>query len=128
MDNDFFDSIIKGELNRLRGLIANSADVNAIILPPEWTPLLIAVECNNPEVVRLLLSYGANANIANFNKQTLLHIAVNKNAISIARLLIEDGNAEVNVLDGCGYTPLKYAKEFGYTEIIELLIAHAGIE
>lgn len=124
MNNDLFNAIVDGNLNKIRDLIANSSNVNDIILPPKWTPILIAVESNQLEVVRLLLSNGALVNATNINKQTALHIAVIKNAISIAQLLIEDVNIEINAKDKRNFTPLMYAEESKNFEIVELLIKY----
>lgn len=52
--------------------------------------------------------------------QTAVIAAVKGNRANILKLLIEAG-ANVNVTMGLDQTPIEYAKEQGYSEIVELL-------
>ncbi|UJR35453.1 hypothetical protein I4U23_028209 [Adineta vaga] len=55
-----------------------------------------------------------------------LHYAVFENDFECVRLLIEDYNANVNVLDEAGYSPLHLAAKYGFLDIIHLLIDHGS--
>jgi ankyrin repeat protein len=55
-----------------------------------------------------------------------LHYAVFENDLECVRLLIEDYNADVNVLDEAGYSPLHLAAKYGFIDIIHILIDHGS--
>lgn len=55
------------------------------------TPLHFAVELQDVELVRLLLSWGANVDAAMFNGCTPLHLAVGRQDTHIANLLCQSG-------------------------------------
>ncbi|CAF3070904.1 unnamed protein product [Rotaria socialis] len=56
-----------------------------------------------------------------------IHYAVFENDIEGVRLLVEDYNADVNVLDEAGYSPLHLAAKYGYIEIMHILIDHGSL-
>jgi len=56
-----------------------------------------------------------------------LHYAVFENDLECVRLLIEDYNADVNVLDEAGYSPLHLASKYGFIDIIHILIDHGSL-
>ena len=56
-----------------------------------------------------------------------LHEAVEKGNFSVVKALISDG-ADVNTKDNKGRTPLRWAKNSGHTEIVELLRKHGAKE
>ena len=78
-------------------LIKNDANPNQIILKDKeiWTPLLIAVEYFNIEVVRYLLEAGADINLSGsplwHGKQTPLSYAILKGDSSMAEFLLSNG-------------------------------------
>jgi len=56
-----------------------------------------------------------------------LHYAVFENDLECVRLLIEDHNADVNVLDEAGYSPLHLASKYGFIDIMHILIDHGSL-
>jgi ankyrin repeat protein len=56
-----------------------------------------------------------------------LHYAVFENDLECVRLLIEDYNADVNVLDEAGYSPLHLASKYGFIDIMHILIDHGSL-
>ncbi|CAF5200505.1 unnamed protein product, partial [Rotaria magnacalcarata] len=56
-----------------------------------------------------------------------IHYAVFENDIEGVRLLVEDYNADVNVLDEAGYSPLHLSAKYGYIEIMHILIDHGSL-
>jgi len=97
----------------------------------DFTPLHLAIECNSPQIVRLLLDAGANPNASlSFNLKytggavsidnddyeskfckaaTPLHIAVDRGSKEIVHLLLAHGNCNVNTQNSYGYTALHLA-------------------
>jgi len=99
------------------------------------TPLRIAVHHRDEQLVKLLLDKGANPNAETFSiisklvkrnshtpayYNTVLHEAVEKNAISIGEALLAAG-ADPTRKDHEGRTSLEIAREKGHTEILKLL-------
>ena len=100
-NKELFLAVRAGELEKVKELIENGADVNAagdeIFCR---TPLCFASDI---EIAKLLIENGADVN-ANLGGIAPLHWA----GAQTAKLLIEHG-ADVNVRDGYGKTPLYYA-------------------
>lgn len=84
--------------------------------------LLSAVESNNIETTRKLLSEGAMVNVTNFFSDTPLHIAAYEGHNAVIELLINHG-ADINCKSRNGLTPLHFATIRGHKELVELLIS-----
>ena len=114
-------------------------------------PLVVAVEANQIDIVRLLLNHGADCNCKDWtSKNTPLDIAEQKGFKDIVQLLQERGakyssgssfhlaakngdivsveemlekGQEINEVDaGKGWTPLHYAVNYGQKHLVEYLI------
>lgn len=82
--------------------------------------LLKAVRKLDDEQVREILAEGpVDVNVKNSRGRTSLHIAADKGAYEIVKLLIDAG-ANVNILDKYGYTPLSDA--LSYADIVKALL------
>jgi len=101
----------------LKYLLEQGADVNAT---NGHTPLHIAVEYENLDMVQLLLNKNANINATNKDGDTPLHIAVENENLDMIPLLLEKG-ANVNAENKDGYTPLHIADEDENLDMIQLL-------
>jgi ankyrin repeat protein len=80
---------------------------------------------NNKDVseIEKALKSGIDPNTHCTDGQTPLHIAVLKNRLEIATLLLNHG-ANVNAIDNKNYSPLHFAVMTGNLEIIKLLLDH----
>jgi ankyrin repeat protein len=117
----------RGDLEAIKRLLANGADVNATVrssegYSSEWgnTPLHLAARDGRVEAAELLLDAYANVNAKNHRGQTPLHRAVGHP--SLARLLIEN-LANVDAADNLGQTALHWAAQDGRVETVELLLS-----
>lgn len=68
------------------------------------------VEEDLAEIGEFILSDRVDINAQNTNGKTLLHRAIDKNAINIAELLISKG-ADISAKNNNGETPLDYTKK-----------------
>ena len=90
--------------------------------------LELAVQLGQKEIVRFLLSKGADANVKGYRERTPLHIAAQvDNGKELAEMLIA-GGANVNARDTQGRTPLRRAKEASQHELVELLHKYGARE
>lgn len=99
-------ALIKGDVDGVTQAIANGADVNQVI--GSGTPLSLAVGQKNKEMIRLLLTHGANPSLRDESSgdgDTPLHLACIEGEEEIAELLIASG-ADVDAKNNTGDTPL----------------------
>ena len=102
----------QGMLDAVECFIAKKADVN-FLATDGTTPLIYAIEGNNPKVVEALINAGADVNACvGERKFTPLHYAVacsNSAGVQIVHLLMEKGaNPRAKTING--KTPYDYAK------------------
>jgi RNA polymerase sigma factor (sigma-70 family) len=99
----------------------------SITLSGHSTALLEAVKYGHPELVTLLLDYGANCNIRGNDGLTPLQKAVITNQMRIVTLLLDQA-AHVDMQSAAGLTALHLSTMGGTCEIAELLLRyHAKI-
>ena len=85
-------------------------------------PIFTAVAAGDIELVKRIVSGGADVNVKTKNGYTPLHCAVHEGNIEIIKFLISHG-ADVNVKDEDGDTPLDLAAHENNNEIAKLLIS-----
>ncbi|XP_063408881.1 ankyrin-3-like [Mytilus trossulus] len=100
------------------------AEVNCYI-NEKYSPLYLACQVNNEDIVKLLLRYGASINHGDQNGFTLFHKACSEGDISIVELLIKE-DAAVNLRDRDGKTPLYIACDRRHIDVVELLLKHGA--
>jgi ankyrin repeat protein len=89
------------------------------------TPLTAAVELNDVELCRKVLTAGVPINQGEPLAETALNLAISKHNEEISLLLLECG-ANPNQKDKCGDTPLHSAAIRGFEESCRLLIEHGA--
>jgi ankyrin repeat protein len=122
-------AVSKGHLEVTRMLLELKADVNSFN-GEGLTPLQRALEGPRegyPDFMRLLLDHGANVNVHDNRRSTLLHFAASEGHLEVARMLLER-KANVNALDDEGSTPLHQAShssqsgDADITQLVRLLL------
>jgi ankyrin repeat protein len=97
-------------------------DVDRQIEKYKMTALHRAASYSHEEIVRLLISAGADVNVQNFFTGAALHFASYRRNASIIRMLLAHG-ADVNAIGGwAGCSPLQIATSEGGQEVVQLLI------
>ncbi|MBN2440225.1 MAG: ankyrin repeat domain-containing protein [Spirochaetales bacterium] len=130
----------EGNTLLLHGVLKNNKDMvtlllesgalpdisNKILQNNNYTyPLHIAASRNYPEIVKLLLAYGANPEVKDIKDLTPLHHACKYGSYLCAGELVK-GGARVDATTIFNTQPLHYAAEKGYTTIVELLLEHGA--
>lgn len=114
------DAIDKNDLEQLKILIKNCADVNAKH-SHGVTSLHLAVYMNRLEIAKLLIEGGADVNALQYYGETLLQHAISENRLEIAKFLVESG-ADVNITHDRNWTLLHSATQYNYSDMVQLLI------
>jgi len=130
-------AIYHSPLSFIRTLLEIGADPNAPV-DDGFPPLIAALSCAREapgvtprtdvdEVIRLLLSFGADANQRGINDYTALHMAVAERHLFAIQLLLDHGaDPSLRTRIDEHETPLEMAEAAGLTEASELL-ARKGI-
>lgn len=110
MDDLLYNSVSRNDINMAKVALANGANINYTFR--DKTPLGAAVFNQYPEMVRFLLTNGADPKVSYLtmhgDKVPLLVIATFKGNLPIIYQLVDAG-ADVNVLTDYGSTPLMEA-------------------
>ena len=106
--------------------LENDADVRSLD-SYNGTGLIRAAERGYPEIIsRLLRTNIAVDHVNNLGWTALLEAIVlgdgGPSHTETVRLLVREGDADPNIPDGDGVTPLQHARRNGYTEIEEILL------
>jgi ankyrin repeat protein len=86
----------------------------------EITPLFVAIQAKQLDVIKLLIAKGADVNINIKKGFTPLHLAASLGNDNVIKILIEKG-ATVSAKDATGLTPLDYATKNKHEGTADLL-------
>jgi ankyrin repeat protein len=116
-----------GRADRLCELLDADAEARHERTPEGFTPLGLAAFLGGPEVVRVLLEHGADANDDADNQFGVrpVNAAAAAHDRDTMRLLLEAG-ADPNARQQGGFTPLHEAAHTDDVEMAELLLAHGA--
>ncbi|WP_264687682.1 ankyrin repeat domain-containing protein [Wolbachia endosymbiont (group B) of Erynnis tages] len=109
-----------GDLNLVKLLLDNGANIEAKNGEYQATPLHGAVENYRIDVVKLLLNRGTNVNAEDKDNWTPLHYGADTNSPDIVKVLV-DAHANLGAKGNYGKTPLDIAKDKGHNNIVECL-------
>ncbi|MGE6415531.1 ankyrin repeat domain-containing protein [Planococcus kocurii] len=125
--NDIFEAILTKDLFLLSQILNAGCDVN-VQDEDGRTALMEAVIDNNVEIVKLLIQFGADVNKQDYLAETsALHFAAQNNSSELVELLLEN-QAEVELEDVHGNTPLSDAvfNSRGEGDVIKILLLHGS--
>ncbi|WP_353272525.1 ankyrin repeat domain-containing protein [Wolbachia endosymbiont (group A) of Urophora cardui] len=87
-----------------------------------YSPLRVAIENSNLQIVKYLIENGADLDIKYEKGLTPLHFAALFGDLELARYLVDEKDCSFNVLDKYGKSPLHIASENGRIELVKYLV------
>ncbi|WP_338602168.1 ankyrin repeat domain-containing protein [Sulfolobus tengchongensis] len=136
LEKELFEALEKKNVRKVRELLDRGVDPN-IQYEHGLTPLHIASGLGHPNLVKLLLKYGANPNVQNVafpeikifgdiplpknDGYTPLHFAVQGGYAKIIKILVKHG-ANLNTVSNNGLSPLHLATILGKVKVVETLL------
>jgi ankyrin repeat protein len=109
-----------GNFEVVKALLDHGVEVESLATDAAWTPLYYAAGSGDLDVIRLLISKGADVNHEDVEEGIPLHNAVRYSRLAAAKLLIKHGS-NVNAEDGYT-TVLCYAVESFNFNMVELIV------
>ena len=124
---DIFEAAAMGKRERAKELVRAQPELMQAWSPDGFTALHLAAFFGQPEMVALLLKYGAvvNTTARNPMKVMPLHSAAAARNLKSVELLLEHG-ADVKVQQQGGWTALHAAAHHGDVAMAKMLLAHGA--
>lgn len=116
------EAILRGSLSEVVRLVDDGASVEDAPGEGKYRPLARAVNENETEILKFLLARGAepNGDNSSVSSYTAVTRALSHKNRDMARMLIE-AHADIMRPDGDGKSPVHYAAELGFGDILKLL-------
>ncbi|HEX8334345.1 MAG TPA: ankyrin repeat domain-containing protein [Segetibacter sp.] len=118
---DIFEACRKGDKALVESLYKINPEIIHVTDIKGYTPLIIAVYNNQPEVVTFLLSMGARTEMHDQVGNTALMGVCFRGYKELVAMLIDAG-VDINQRNHQGATALTFAATFGHLEIAEILL------
>ncbi|QLH42551.1 MAG: ankyrin repeat domain-containing protein [Coxiellaceae bacterium] len=126
LQQQIFQAIIDNNLTRLKNLASHPSFSVDIRDDNRKTPLMLACEHNQLDMVIWLLSRNPDVNAIDKEGFSSLHYAAQSGSDAIAGLLLLN-HAYINQRDLDGYTPLHHAIMFKNVSVVKLLLTNKAL-
>lgn len=117
-----FDIARSGTVIEVQELMKQNPDIINQTNDNGFSPLILACYRGNTEVAKFLIDHVKDVNYRSQEGTALAGLAVKYNRDLVERLLKK--NADPNIADSTGVTPLFWAVKFGNKELVELLLKY----
>lgn len=131
---EFYNAVYKGDKKKVEELLKNGADVDMPLTSEiELTPLMVASQEGQIEIIELLLLYRADINKRTLRPKdskfpgggTALIFASGEGKSEAVKYLLEHGASIDDAADN-GVTALITASDKGHLEVVNLLLSHGA--
>jgi len=122
MANDLISAAQKGDIDIVRILLDNGANINFKDNYGDTALMWASIE-GHTDIVQLLLDMGANLYLQNNHGTTAILLASSNGNTDVVELLLDRG-ANPNIQNNNGNTALILASFYGNTDIVEILNRH----
>ena len=112
-------AVLNGHTNIVKILLEEGADSN--LQDENGCSSLLLLRRNIEQILPLLLEFGANLEIADYEGRTLLNLAAQTKEKNFIKFLLDAG-ADINSQDAKGMTPLLSAAKAKNYEVVEFLL------
>ena len=129
LNDKFLDAVNNQDIELVKKYIKRRVNVNSVA-SNNWTPLIIAIDKNNPELVKILIEAGAETNIEIplYNTDPLFYAMCYKKSPEIVEILLNTNTYKKSINDFYSKyqktTPLMYAVKNYDLEILKLILAN----
>jgi len=126
--SELLKAIKANDIKGVEALVKDKKQLNLLLSDENGnkrTPLMDASEFGYSDIVRLLIRYGADPNIAPNDGPSALLLASNRGHLVVVELLVENG-ANINATNNWGATPLINAASNGHTDVVKFLLQHGA--
>ena len=118
-------AVLNGHVNIVKILLQEGADPN--VQDENGCSCLLLLRKNVEKILPLLIEFGANLELANFEGQTLLNISAKNKDKAFIKFLLNSG-ADINTQDEKGMTPLLNSAKSKNYQVVELLLEQKSLQ
>ncbi len=116
------DAAKGGDIEKIKLLISNGANLETQTDYYKYTPLHLAAQWDRTSVVKVLINAGANIEAQDLGKNTPLILASKKGHTEIVKLLLHAGANLETPDEYSKYNSLHWSASYGHTAITKLLL------
>ncbi|XP_062925074.1 cyclin-dependent kinase 4 inhibitor C-like [Mobula hypostoma] len=109
-----------GDSNRVRQLLEAGVDPNGVNNFGRTAIQVMKMGC--PDICRFLLRSGANPNLQDRHGIALIHDLAREGHLDTLSVLVEEGNADINLRDRNNKTAKDLAEENNYPNVVSYLV------
>jgi len=117
----FFEAVMGDDVPTLKAMLQKDKSLLSIRNTKKGTPLHVATKLGKLDVVKLLITNGADVNALNYKDRTPLHVAATHNQPLIAEYLVGHG-ADLNARSDILSVPLHDAVVNNDLETVKILV------
>lgn len=117
---ELVDAITNEDVVEVKRLVAKNMDLDCVNIMGE-TPLHIATEIGNLEIIEILIDAGASISFPTFSRETPMIMAIENGNLQVVELLLRKGD-NINGYGKYGFTLLQYATLKKQSAIMKFLL------
>lgn len=119
-----FSAVVLGNISAIKTILQRNADVNSRVKETGMTPVMMAVKVKNAQVLRYLITSGADINLQNNEGQTALHISCILGLDEMFAILIKSG-ANISIIDKKNHHAMEYINPIFEESFIDAFLSNA---